>query len=110
MLQPARVEKLNVMKQLLVLLPLMCGCVGEQTRAVFTVRSASSAVEVTAVDHAAEHEANLQQALDYSVRAQEAKDALEWKASEHANTPALAALPTQSCAEFNLDTDTCDHL
>jgi hypothetical protein len=100
------------MKRLLLfLLPLACGCIGEQTRTAFTLRAPSSDVRIEVADHAAEHNANLQRALDDAIRAQEAQDDREWKDMERANAPApVAALSAKSCAVHNLDTDTCDHL
>jgi hypothetical protein len=94
------------MKRFLLLLPLLSGCVGEETRAAFTLRPPSSAVQMEVADHSAEHEKNLQRALEASIRAQEAADDREWKAREKANA-VMAALPTAPCVVHDLDTDTC---
>ena len=96
---------------LFLLFPLACGCMGEQTRGAFLLRAPSSEVRITVIDHSVEHEANLQRALDNALRAQEAEDDQEWKASESASAPApVAALPTKSCSVHSLDSDACDDL
>jgi hypothetical protein len=88
------------------LLPLLSGCVGEETRAAFTLRPPSSAVQVYVADHSAEHERNLQKALDNAIRAQEAAEERESQAREKSNA-VMAALPTAPCVVHDLDTDSC---
>ena len=94
------------MKRFLLLLPLLSGCVGEETRAAFTLRPPSSAVQVYVADHSAEHEKSLQRALEYSIRMQEAAEDREWQAREKANA-VVATLPATPCVIHDLDTDTC---
>jgi hypothetical protein len=95
------------MKRLILLVPLVCGgCVGEQTRAIFSVRAPARTIEVAA-DHSAEHGGNLQRALDESIRKQEAADMAEWKAVENQRAP-VAIVGEAPCAVLNLDTETCE--
>jgi hypothetical protein len=99
----------DAMKQLIFLVPLLCGgCLGEQSMAIFSVRAPASATEVGVVNHSAQHEANLQRALDYSIQKQEAEDMREWKAVGDQRAPVAVAGATEPCAVLNLDTETCD--
>jgi hypothetical protein len=97
------------MKRLILLVPLLCGaCVGEQTAASFTLRAPARPIQVVSADHSAEHEGNLQRALDYSIGRQEAEDMAEWNAAEDQRKPVALVGPVDSCAIYNLDTETCD--
>jgi hypothetical protein len=97
------------MKRLILLAPLLCGgCIGEQTRAAFTLREPAPDMVVARVDHSAEHEANLERALDYSIRMQEAKDMREWNALGDRHGSLAIAAAGESCTVYNLDTDSCD--
>jgi hypothetical protein len=80
------------MNRLILLAPLLCGaCIGEQTRAAFTLREPAPTMEVARVDHSAEHEANLERALEDSIRKQEAQDTLEWNAAVERHAPVAVA-------------------
>jgi hypothetical protein len=97
------------MKRLIFLVPLLCvGCLGEQSSAIFAVRAPAQPIEVVVVNHSGEHEANLQRALDYSLRKQEAEDMREWKAADDQRAPVAVAGAAEPCAVHNLDTETCD--
>jgi hypothetical protein len=94
---------------MILLTPLLCvGCIGEQTRAAFTLREPAPNREVARVDHSAEHEANLERALDYSIRMQEAKDMREWNAGGDRHPSLAIAAAGESCTVYNLDTESCD--
>jgi hypothetical protein len=110
-----------MLKRFLLLLPLVCGaCAGEQTRAAFSLREPARDMTVTRADHSAEHEANLQRALDEAIRAQEAADMREWSAEDKPKSPAalVGGVPPRPagpivatvvpCAVHNIDTDRCD--
>ncbi len=90
----------------LLLLLVTSGCAGEQTRSAFSLRPPASVDPVSVADHAKEHEANLEQALESSVRAQEAADDREWSARERANK-VVAALPAKPCVVHDVDSNSC---
>jgi hypothetical protein len=66
------------------------GCVGEQTRQAFTLRPPARDYGPLPPNHAAEHEANLQRALERATEQQEADDGLQLKCHRQAPLPGEA--------------------
>lgn len=88
------------MRRYTMLLPALMacvGCAGTQSGAAFSIRPPATDYGPLPPNRAAEHEANLQRALDSAIEQQEAEDGLHLKCHERRFEDVVDCPPGASC-------------